>query len=196
MQQLDAAGVEHYAFHVHPQGEATMLGLVDQGFFDGIIDLTLPGDCALRELRLGEKSQRLLHASRAGIPQVCCFGGIDLIGAEQFSASELAGRPVYEHTKEIVFVRSSREENAAFGAFFARQLGEATAPVVCLFPMRGVSFASRPGGSVCAPENDRAFVAAFQKHAGEHIRVMTMECNINDAPFADRAARLMLDLLA
>ncbi len=71
----------------------------------------------------------------------------------------------------------------------------ATAPVVILIPLRGVSQLDSPGGAFWDPQADRACFEAIKKNLRPDIPVIEMDNNVNDPEFADKAAQTLLDML-
>ena len=92
-------------------------------------------------------------------------------------------------------MRTTVEENRQLGEIFATRANEATGPVAFLFPLRGVSMLDADGDRFCDREADQAFFDAVQSHVREDIPIVEVDANINDPAFAERAVRLMLELL-
>jgi uncharacterized protein (UPF0261 family) len=71
----------------------------------------------------------------------------------------------------------------------------ATAPVIILLPLRGVSQLDQPGGAFWDPQADGACYEAIKKNLKPGIPVIEMDNNVNDPEFADRVAETLLNLL-
>jgi uncharacterized protein (UPF0261 family) len=64
-----------------------------------------------------------------------------------------------------------------------------------LIPLQGISVIAAPGGPFDSPEADAALFGALKRGLRNDIPVVEMDCNINDAAFAQRcAAALLADL--
>ena len=65
-----------------------------------------------------------------------------------------------------------------------------------LIPRRGWSMIDAPGGPFWLPQADAAFTEALRATLRPNIPVIELDCNVNDAEFADRCAEELLAHLA
>ena len=70
-----------------------------------------------------------------------------------------------------------------------------TGPVAILLPLGGVSMLDSVGGAFWDPEADSACYEAIKDNLKPGIEVLELSHNINDPPFADRAAEVLLGML-
>jgi uncharacterized protein (UPF0261 family) len=108
-----------------------------------------------------------------------------------------AGRLFHVHNPSVTLMRTTPTENAALGARMAGVLRGATSPAVVLIPRLGVSALDAPGRPFHDPEADAALFQALAGSLSGHpyVRVEIRDEHINDPPFADAAARTLLELL-
>ena len=64
-----------------------------------------------------------------------------------------------------------------------------------LLPLKGVSMIDSPGGAFWWPEADQALFSALKSKLRPNIPVVELDCNINDAVFAERCAQCLLEHL-
>ena len=92
-------------------------------------------------------------------------------------------------------MRTTPEENTAIGRILAEKANQSSGPVAFFLPLKGFSMLDAPGKEFWWPEADRAFYDAIKDHLKADIPVFEMDCNINDAEFADAMAQKMLEFL-
>ena len=194
-QRLETEGCEPYVFHATGMGGQIMENLAKQGFFDGIVDVTLP-EVSIPAIG-GEYMKtpyRLEKAGEAGVPRVVSVGGVDMVRfGPPFNLPPIfQGRPFYMHNEELMFVRSTPKENRMVGELIARKLNGSNGPVAVLLPRRGISAVDVSGSEMYDPAADEALFAALRENLRPEIVVEEVDLHINDADFADRAVDLML----
>jgi uncharacterized protein (UPF0261 family) len=197
--RLEARGYEVLVFHATGAGGRTMERLIADGYVAGVLDITTTEWAD--ELCGGVLSAgptRLEAAARAGVPQVVAPGCVDMcnFGPRATVPARYEGRLFYEWNPTVTLMRTTAEENAQLGAIFAEKLNQATGPVHVLIPLRGFSILDSPGERFWNPEADAAFVRALRAGLRPDIPVEELDANINDPPFADRAAEVLLGFLA
>ena len=87
------------------------------------------------------------------------------------------------------------EEMAATGELVAEKLNKATGPAVVLIPTQGFSEWDRPGALFYFPEGRQAFTEALKAHIEPKVKVIELDCHINDPEFAERAVALLDDMM-
>mgnify|MGYP001274456837 CR=1 FL=1 len=143
---LEDQGYDVIINHAIGTGGRSMEQLIDDGFIQGILDITTHEivDEMLGGV-LGAGPNRLTAAGRAGIPQVIAPGGLDLINfgpkdtvPEKFMKQiHLPGRSLYEHNPNVTCVGVLPEESYAVALEMADKLNDAKGPTVICVPMRG-----------------------------------------------------------
>lgn len=195
---LEARGYEVLVFHATGTGGKTMEGLIADGYITASLDITtteLADEVCGGVLSAGP--ERCLAASRAGIPAVLVPGCVDMANFRAMDTvpDKYKSRKLYQWNPNITLLRTNAEENKRIGEMIAAAANAATAPVVILIPLRGVSQLDSPGGAFWDPQADRACFEAIKKDLRPGIPVIEMDNNINDPEFADRAVETLLGML-
>jgi len=195
---LEARGYEVLVFHATGTGGKTMEGLIADGYITASLDITtteLADEVCGGVLSAGP--ERCLAASRAGIPAVLVPGCVDMANFRAMDTvpDKYKSRKLYQWNPNITLLRTNAEENKRIGEMIAAAANAATAPVVILIPLRGVSQLDSPGGAFWDPQADHACFEAIKKDLRPGIPVIEMDNNINDPEFADKAVETLLGML-
>ena len=195
---LEARGYEVLVFHATGTGGKTMEGLIADGYITASLDITtteLADEVCGGVLSAGP--ERCLAASRAGIPAVLVPGCVDMANFRAMDTvpDKYKSRKLYQWNPNITLLRTNAEENKRIGEMIAAAANAATAPVVILIPLRGVSQLDSPGGAFWDPQADQACFEAIKKDLRPGIPVIEMDNNINDPEFADKAVETLLGML-
>jgi uncharacterized protein (UPF0261 family) len=197
--RLEAAGYEVLVFHATGSGGRAMEGLIDDGWFSGVLDVTTTewADEVVGGV-LTAGPDRLSAAARKGIPQVVSVGALDMVnfGAPDTMPAQFRERRLYRHNPTVTLMRTTEDECREIGRRIAGQLNRATGPVVVLLPLRGVSMIDREGQPFHDPEADAALFSSLREGLREDIRVRELDAHVNDAEFANALADEMLALLS
>jgi uncharacterized protein (UPF0261 family) len=197
--RLEQAGYDVLVFHATGSGGRAMEGLISDGYFAGVLDVTTTEWCD--EVVGGVLSagpDRLSAAGRKGIPQVVSVGALDMVnfGAPDTVPQAFAGRTFYRHNPSVTLMRTTPDECCEIGRRIARQLNAATGPVVLMLPLRGVSMIDAEGQPFWDAEADRSLFTALRAHAAPNVRVRELDAHINDPEFAHALADELLALLS
>ena len=195
---LEAAGYEVLVFHAVGSGGRTMEGLIRDGFFSGVLDITtteLADELAGGALSAGP--HRLEAAGEAGIPQVVSVGALDMVnfGPPETVPEKYRGRQFYRHNPQVTLMRTTREQNAALGKTIADKLNRARGPTTLMIPTRGVSLIDMEGKPFHDPEADAALFSALRGNIAGNVAVIELDVDINDEAFAVRAAEVLIESL-
>jgi len=195
---MEARGYEVLVFHATGIGGRTMESLISDGFISASLDITtteLADEVCGGVLSAGP--ERCMAASRAGIPAVLVPGCVDMANFWGMDTvpEKYRSRKLYQWNPNITLMRTNVEENNRIGEMIAAVANVATAPVIILIPLKGVSQLDSPGGAFWDPLADRACFEAIKKKLKPGIPVIEVENNINDPEFANMAAETMLDML-
>ena len=138
-----------------------------------------------------------MAASRAGIPAVIVPGCVDManFGGLDTVPEKFKGRNLYEWNPNVTLLRTNIVENKRMGEMIAAAANAASAPVVILIPLKGVSMLDSPGGRFWDPQADQACFEAIKANLKPGIPVIEMDNNINDPEFSGKVAETLLDLL-
>ena len=198
-QLLELAGYDVLVFHATGTGGRAMEGLIDDGYFSGVLDVTTTEWCD--EVVGGVLSagpNRLSAAARAGIPQVVSLGALDMVnfGAPNTVPSRFDDRTFYHHNPTVTLMRTTAEECREIGRRIADQLNRATGPVALLVPLKGVSMIDAAGQPFYDPHADRALFDALREHIRPPVRIRELDLHINDPEFSSALADELLAMIA
>jgi uncharacterized protein (UPF0261 family) len=195
---LENKNYEVLVFHATGTGGRTMEELIADGYITANLDLTtteLADEVCGGVLSAGP--DRMMAAARAGIPTVLAPGCVDManFGARTAMPQEYQSRLLYEWNPNVTLMRTNVDENYAIGEMIARAANSSTGPVAILIPLRGVSQLDSPGGVFWDPEADGACFQAIRENLRPDVPYIEMDNNINDPEFAERAVKLLLEML-
>jgi uncharacterized protein (UPF0261 family) len=196
--RLEAAGYDVLVFHATGSGGRAMEGLIDDGYFVGVLDVTTTEWCdEVVGGALSAGPDRLSAAGRKGLPQVVSAGALDMVnfGPADTVPERFRGRTLYRHNPTVTLLRTSLEECREIGRRIGEQLSRATGPVTLLLPLKGVSMLDAPGQPFHDPEADRTLVESLRRHAGPNVQVRELDLHINDEEFAHALADELLHQL-
>jgi uncharacterized protein (UPF0261 family) len=186
---LEAKGYHVYPFHAQGISERAMDRLIDQGFFQGVIDIVPAG--LIEELFQGNRAagmERLDAACRTGIPQVLapCTLNLTGCGPTRKNGAEYASRErVWKMDALRAMTRYNADELRQGAEAYAQKLNAATGPTKFLFPRRGWSAIDGPGSCLHDPEQDRVFVETLRAHLKPEVELVELDCNLEDPEFAE-----------
>ena len=156
--------------------------LVADGELDAVIDLTL---AQLANTVCGGNNApvpgKLKAAAERGIPMLVSVGGVDMISMPKpFNSlpEKFRGRKEYYHEENVLFVRSTPEENVEIAKTIAERLNAAKGTV-----------------KIILPETDKLLYDTIEASVNDVVEVIRDEHHINDPEFARRAASLMLEMI-
>jgi uncharacterized protein (UPF0261 family) len=192
---LEAAGYDVLVFHATGSGGRAMEGLIADGFFAGVLDVTTTEWCD--EVVGGVLSagpDRLSAAGRRGIPQVVSVGALDMVnfGPAETIPARFQNRTFYRHNATVTLMRTTAAECREIGRRIAEQLSQARDPVTLLLPLRGVSMIDADGQPFRDAEADQALFEALRTHVGPGVQVRELDAHINDPAFARALADALL----
>jgi uncharacterized protein (UPF0261 family) len=107
-------------------------------------------------------------------------------GAPDTVPTKFADRLFHVHNPQVTLMRTTPDENTAFGEFIAGKLNDCDGPVRFLLPEGGVSLLDATGQAFFDPEADEALFAALESgvERTDDRRVVRIPHNINDPEFA------------
>lgn len=198
LRRLEEAGYDVLVFHATGSGGRAMEGLIADGIFAGVLDVTTTEWCdEVVGGILTAGPDRLSAAGRAGVPQVVSVGALDMVnfGALDTVPETFRDRTLYRHNETVTLMRTTAEECGVVGRRIAEQLNRARGPVVLVLPLRGVSMIDAPGQPFHDPVADRALFDALKQHAAPTVRIREIDVHINDPRFAQALVEELLALL-
>lgn len=196
--RLEEAGYDVLVFHATGSGGRAMEGLIDDGYFAGVLDVTTTEWCD--EVVGGVLSagpDRLGAAARRGVPQVVSVGALDMVnfGSEDSVPPQFRDRRFYRHNASVTLMRTTPDECREIGRQIASRLNASFGPVTLLLPLRGVSMIDAEGQPFHDPEADQALFESLREHAGPGVRIRELDVHINDPIFAQELVNEMLAML-
>jgi uncharacterized protein (UPF0261 family) len=196
MTLLEEKGYTVIPFHAQGIGDRAMDELIDQGLFQGVIDLVPAG--VIEELLGGNRASgphRLEAAGRVGIPQVITPSGFDMLscgplsrkdrGDPLWATLELPKRKIFIPDEFRVQARTTPEELRKVAAVVALKLNRAQGPVKFLIPSKGWSTLSVEGADLHEPETDACFASALREKLRADIEVSELPMELNSHGFAE-----------
>jgi uncharacterized protein (UPF0261 family) len=196
MELLDKKGYTVIPFHAQGIGDSAMEELIEQGLFQGVIDLVPAG--VIEELLGGNRAagpHRLESAGKRGIPQVLTPCGFDMLSCGPLSRREagdplwtslrLAERKIFIPDEFRVAARTSGDEVCRVAEVIARKLNESKGPVKFFIPTRGWSSLSTKGADLYEPVTDALFAPALKKSLRPDIEVSELPMELNSPEFAE-----------
>jgi uncharacterized protein (UPF0261 family) len=176
-------------FHATGTGGQSMEKLVDSGLLAGVLDVTtteIADEIVGGVLSAGPG--RLDAMTRARVPYVGSCGALDMVnfGSKASVPAQFSDRLLHVHNPEVTLMRTTAEENVAFGEFIAGKLNACSGPVRFLLPEGGVSLIDAPGQPFWDPDADAALFATIEKlvEQTDDRRIARVPANINDPEFA------------
>jgi uncharacterized protein (UPF0261 family) len=176
-------------FHATGTGGRSMEKLVASGLITVVLDMTTT---EIADLVVGgvfpASPDRLDVVAATAVPYVGSCGALDMVnfGSRASVPAHFADRVLHVHNPEVTLMRTTTEENVAFGEFIAGKLNACPGPVRFLLPEGGVSLIDAPGQPFWDPDADAALFATIENLVEQTVdrRVERVPANINDAEFA------------
>jgi uncharacterized protein (UPF0261 family) len=194
---LEAAGYEVVVFHATGNGGQAMESLIAEGMFAGVLDITtteLADELVGGILSAG--AGRLTAAGKRGIPQVISVGALDMVnfGPPETIPAKFMERQFYRHNATVTLMRTTSEENRCLGEEIGRKAAAATGPTAIILPRKGVSAIDRAGQPFESAQARAALFGGIRQTCGP-VDVVEVDRHINDAAFAEAAAKELLSLI-
>jgi uncharacterized protein (UPF0261 family) len=195
-QYLEEKGYNVIPCHAQGVGDRAMDELLDQGIFDGVLDIVPSG--LSEELFGGNRAagpNRLEAAGKRGIPQVITPCGFEMIscgpikrkdsGDPLWVSRNLAKRNYYIHDAYRVQARTNIEEMRLIAKTMAERLNKAKGPVKIFIPKKGWSTLSVTGQPLHDPVADKVFAEELKRHLRPEVEVKELEAHLNTSEFAE-----------
>lgn len=195
---FEQAGYEVLVFHATGTGGQAMESLIADGLISGVFDLTtteLADELVGGVLSAGPN--RLTAAGKLGIPQVISVGALDMVnfGAPDTIPAQFQNRQFYQHNPTVTLMRTTAEENAELGKILAEKASASMGPTKIMLPRHGVSAIDCAGLPFDDPQARATLFEAIKQNV-EAVDVQEIDAHINDALFAETAAKQLLELIA
>jgi uncharacterized protein (UPF0261 family) len=196
---LRKKGFHVIAFHASGAGGTAMEELIEDGVFQGVVDLT-PHELTEEVVAAGAyvpvRPGRLQAAARAGIPQVVSTGAMEYLcfGPRESIPPRLRQRKTYFHNPHNANVKTSRLEMSKVGKVMAERLNQAKGNTEILIPLKGASVYGSKGGPLYDPVGSSLLLKALKQNLDPAIPLREIDAHINDPEFADTCVSRFLHL--
>ncbi len=196
---LEEDGFDVVNFHAQGISDRAMEDLLEQGFFDGVVDIALVG--VSDELFEGNRPggpKRLEMAGLRGIPQVLAPCGLNMTGAgpTRKNSEKYSSRPRMLRIDDLrMGTRLSPEELLLTARTIAEKLNKATGPVRFYIPSKGWSGFDPPGGVLFSPEEDQILVRELRSLLKGEIEVVEVDAHLEEPAFARALAGGLAELM-
>ena len=177
-------------FHATGIGGRSMERLGDSRLLAAFLDLTTT---EIADMIVGgvfaADQDRFGAPIRTGLPYVGSVGALDMVnfGPRDTVPEKFRSRKFVVHNPNVTLMRTTRDENRAFGEWIGERLNQMSGPVRFLLPEGGVSLLDAPGQPFHDPEADAALFEAIQKtvRPSPQRRVERVRGNINEPAFVE-----------
>jgi uncharacterized protein (UPF0261 family) len=185
-------------FHARGSGGRAMEDLIREGMIKGVMDVTTTE--LADELVGGIRSagpNRLEAAGEMGIPQLIGPGALDMVnfGPEESVPKKFDGRKLYVHTPMVTVMRTNPDENRRLGEIMAEKLNRSKGKVVVLIPQKGFSGLDESGKPFFDMDCTFSFAQSLKKNLAPKIKVIELDCHINEDLYAEEVVKRFLEML-
>lgn len=206
-QYLEERGFDVIPCHADGVGDRAMEKLLDQGIFDGVIDI-VPGGWS-EQLLGGNRAagtDRLEGAVKRGIPQVITPCGFDMISCGPlqrkdrndplWTARNIASRNYFVQDSYRVQARTNVDELRLIAKTLVEKLNKTKGPVRFLIPLKGWSSLSVEKQPLYDPEADQEFVEELKKGLKPEIEVRELDLPLNTPEFAKAVVEAFEEIMS
>jgi uncharacterized protein (UPF0261 family) len=195
--RLEGLNYDVVPFHANGTSGPAMELLIQQGMFEGVVDLSTHEVIDHQHGGLAGAPRRLEALTRTRIPAVVSVGGSDYLLFEsiQKAPEKYRQRAHMVHNAQMTCFAPTSEEMVAAAQEMIERLNRALGPVIVVLPARGFSRPNQQGAPLYVPEGNRAVIAEFQATLRPEIPALVTDLHLNDPPFADIVAECMERLL-
>ena len=183
---LEAKGYQVIGFSAAGIGDRAMEDMIDEGFFQGVIDLA-PGGVGehLFGFMRDAGPNRLETAGKSGLPQIVSTCSVNhMTPARSKYKPEFHDRRKFDLDKLRTWIRLSPDELKEVAGVFAQKLNQARGPVIVMVPLNGWSSADLPGNDSHDPAEDRLFTEVLREKLKADIQIVEVDANMEDSDFA------------
>jgi uncharacterized protein (UPF0261 family) len=197
---LEEKGFNVYPIHANGISDRSMERLIDQGFFDGLIDIVPAG--LIEELFQGNRAagmDRLGAPIERGMPLVLAPCTLNATGAgptRRMKERFIDRQPRLQIDSIRFMTRLTPDEMRQGARLYAEKLNKAKSRVKFLVPLRGWSSIDRPGMALYNPEEDRAFFDELRTNLkpAAPVDFVELDCNLEDPAFAGALVDAFLEV--
>ena len=183
---METNGYQVIGFSAAGIGDRAMEDMIDDGFFQGVIDLA-PGGVGehLFGFMRDAGPNRLESAGKLGLPQIISTCSVNhMTPARSRYKPEYHDRRKFDLDKLRTWIRLSPDELKEVAGAFAKKLNQARGPVTVMVPLNGWSSADLPGNDSHDPAEDRLFTEVLRQELKAEIQIVEVDANMEDPEFA------------
>ena len=177
-------------FHATGTGGQSMEKLIESGMVDAILDMTTTevADHIVGGV-FSAGPDRFDASARSGLPYVGSVGALDMVNfhARDTVPPAFDDRLFHIHNANVTLMRTTVDENIAFGEFIGNKLNTFTGPVRFLLPEGGLSMIDAPDQPFDGPDQREALYSTIEAtvDTGDQRQVIRVPHHINDAEFVE-----------
>lgn len=193
---LEGKGYQVIGFSAAGIGDRAMEKMIEQGLFNGVIDLA-PGG-VIEHLVGGMRDagpNRMETAGKVGIPQIISTSGVNHITPPKSKyTNDHKSRRKYDLDKFRTWLRASPDELVKAAHAFAEKLNKSKAPVKVIIPLKGWSSVDLPNSPTYDPQEDKIFISVLQKELKSGIELIEIDANMEEPLFAQTIVKESIGL--
>lgn len=195
--KLESLGYDVVPFHANGTSGPAMEQLIEQGMFEGVVDLSTHEVIDNQHGGLAGAPNRLEALTRTAIPAVISVGGSDYVLFESMEKApeKYQGRRHMVHNAQMTCFAPTAEEMRAAAQEMIHRLNRARGPVIVILPVKGFSRPNQEGMPLYVPEGNQAVISEFQCTLCPEIPLLLPDMHINDPEFAVLVSNCMQGLL-
>ena len=162
--------------------------LINEKYFDGIIDLTtseIADEVVGGTASAGKR--RLTSAIKMQIPQIVSTGAIDMVNFSSLNTvpKKFLKRNLYQHTKFTTLMRTNVNENIKIAKIMAKRLKNKNSKCSVIYPKKGFSDYDKKNKFFYGPKENESWLKTFNKYKYKNIELIITNNHINDTEFAN-----------
>ncbi len=194
---LEDLGYDVVPFHANGTSGPAMEQLIEQGMFEGLIDLSTHEVIDHQNGGLAGAPNRMEALTRTAIPAVVSVGGSDYVLFEsiQKAPAKYRSRSHMVHNAQMTCFAPTPDEMRAAAREMIERLNRAMGPVIVVLPTKGFSRPNQEGAPLYVPEGNQAVLDEFRSTLHPRIPILILNLHINDPKFADVVAECTIRLL-
>lgn len=187
---LEARGFEAAVFHATGMGGRALAAMASRGELAAIFDFCLQEVANYRNGSRVNSGQDRLNAP--GVPRLVGPAGLDMIDvlAAEPLPEALKDHQFHQHNRLITCAKATAEERVAVARHVAGELAKSDAPTCFLLPRRGICAWDREDGPLYDPLAMSAMSEAFVAEIRSPVRLIDLDCHINDPLYVETALEI------
>jgi uncharacterized protein (UPF0261 family) len=195
---LEEKGYDVLVFHATGTGGDAMESLIQDGFIEGVVDITTTefADRLVGGI-FSAGDGRLESAGQKGIPQVVSVGALDMVnfGPPETVPEQFKERIFYQHNPTTTLMRTTVEECEQLGKIIAEKLNKTNDKTVVVLPKGGVSLLDKEGQPFEGVQQRKVLYQTIKNNLNVNVPYIEVEEDINDPSVSELIAGELIKLL-